>query len=226
MGNAAAHKAGLASEARLRTPSRLKVCSDLFAHLASNKLRDLDLQQNFLCSRALAPMTTVPHFASLTHLNLAFGSFLPAKNLPTLKQIFASLQSLDLSSNQVDEAGARAIANATQLKSLRHLRLACNYLGAVGISAVVDAPQFASLTYLDLSYNSLSRAGAQALADATHMTTLQHLDLASNRLGNAAARIVVQATQFASLRPLSLRTNAIFGEGLIEGGMAIAMQLT
>ncbi|KAJ3334603.1 hypothetical protein HDU93_007652, partial [Gonapodya sp. JEL0774] len=87
---------------------------------------------------------------------------------------------LDLRSNSIGEAGARAVADALKTNStLTLLNLDWNEIGEAGARAVANALKTnTTLTSLDLRHNEIGEAGARAVADALKTnTTLTSLDL-------------------------------------------------
>ncbi|MBX9702595.1 MAG: leucine-rich repeat domain-containing protein [Silvanigrellaceae bacterium] len=109
---------------------------------------------------------------------------------------FSKLTHLDLSINQIGDAGAQALAAAIANRTnLTHLDLYQNQIGDAGAQALADAlANHTNLTRLDLSKNQIGDAGAQALADAlANHTKLTHLNLNFNPIGDAGAQALADS---------------------------------
>ncbi|MCP4937113.1 MAG: hypothetical protein GY927_23625, partial [bacterium] len=122
-----------------------------------------------------------------------------------------SLTSLDLSGNNLGDAGAKHLAALTSLTSLY---LYNNNLGDAGAKHLAA---LTSLTSLDLSGNNLGDAGAKHLAALTSLTSL---DLRSNNLSDVSF-----LKELKRLTSLDLRDNSNIkeppGEIIEEGPNAI-----
>jgi len=101
-----------------------------------------------------------------------------------------TLTSLDVSNNEIDAAGAAALAQNTTLTSLG---VCSNQIGDDGAAALA---QNITLTSLDVSENQIGDAGAAALAQNT---TLTSLDVHENQIGDAGATALAQNTTLTSL---------------------------
>lgn len=93
------------------------------------------------------------------------------------------LMTLTLSHNSVTCAGASALADASQLRSMQALELAHNEVGDAGLRVLLEAPPWGGLQRLDLSYNKLTNEGARWLARQPLRPTLQHISLIGNPIG-------------------------------------------
>ncbi|MDB6096441.1 MAG: hypothetical protein JWM09_719 [Francisellaceae bacterium] len=122
--------------------------------------------------------------------------------LPFLNR-YSSIHTLNVSHNQINEAGARALAANQTLKTLR---VNGNQIGDAGAIALADNQ---SLRTLDVSYNQIGDAGAIALADNQSLETLE---IRYNQIGDAGARALA-ANQ--SLRTLDVNNNQIGDAGAI-----------
>jgi Leucine-rich repeat (LRR) protein len=117
------------------------------------------------------------------------------------------LTSLNLSLNQIGEAGAEAIAGLTRLTSLN---LSWNQIGVEGARAIANSPHISSLTSLDLSYNQIGNAGATAIANSPYIARLTSLNLECSRIGVEGARAIAL---MSSLTSLNLCCNQIGADG-------------
>src|SRR5262249_8531015 len=94
------------------------------------------------------------------------------------------LASLDLSGNQVGDAGVRALAlsaNAAGLRKLRLMTCGVTDTGAVALAS----PHLAGLQELDLNNSSVTDDGARALAESPHLAGLKSLGLRYSQVGTA-----------------------------------------
>ena len=148
------------------------------------------------------------------HVELAstFGSFLrPIK--------------LDLSDNNLNAAGAAALAEALKTNTtLTRLRLSRNNLNAAGAAVLAEAlKKNTTLTRLRLSRNNLNAPGGAALAEALKKnTTLSWLDLSNNNLNAAGGAALAEALKMnTTLTELNLSGNDLNA----AGGAALAEAL-
>eukprot|EP00002_Diphylleia_rotans_P039621 TRINITY_DN9225_c0_g1_i1.p1 TRINITY_DN9225_c0_g1~~TRINITY_DN9225_c0_g1_i1.p1 ORF type:complete len:567 (-),score=107.11 TRINITY_DN9225_c0_g1_i1:167-1867(-) len=133
-----------------------------------------------------------------------------------LKSGNCCLLSLDLSHNDIRDAGTEALSDALLMtSSVKTVHLEANHIGDVGASALAKFLMAdKSVICLDLSANLVSPSAAQSLVDALkHNTTLKCLDLGGNMLGDqAASGSMGTATGFVaaafemSLRPKDTRS--------------------
>jgi uncharacterized protein (TIGR02996 family) len=87
------------------------------------------------------------------------------------------LRYLDLSHNELTDAGAGALAQACGLRQLRTLILVCCNIGDAGATALARSEHFPQLHTLDLSNNPISAAGFTSFLTPTlcRLTQLRHL---------------------------------------------------
>ena len=131
---------------------------------------------------------------------------------------------LDLSSNNIGDGGAIALAEALKVNaSLTVLYLMSNGISPAGASALAEMLKLnTSLTVLNLNYNNIG-AGASALAEVFKVnTSLTDLDLNNNNIGDGGAIVLAEALKVnTSLTVLDLSSNNI-GDG---GAIALAEAL-
>ncbi|MCB2262487.1 MAG: hypothetical protein LGR52_06045 [Candidatus Thiosymbion ectosymbiont of Robbea hypermnestra] len=123
------------------------------------------------------------------------------KDAAAIAEHLGQLTSLDLSLNQVGEAGAQAIAE--NLGQLTSLDLGGNEVGDAGARAVAE--HLGQLTSLDLGHNQVGDAGARAVAE--HLGRLTWLNLRGNQVGDAGARAI--AEHLGQLTSLHLSHNQV-----------------
>ena len=102
-------------------------------------------------------------------------------------RIAPQLTQLYLPYNSIDDAGARAVAEALpHVPQLTHLNLRRNSIGEAGARAAAEALRHVrQLTRLVLSENDISEAGACAVAEALrYVPQLTQLDLSCNSIGD------------------------------------------
>ncbi len=135
-----------------------------------------------------------------------------------------SLESLTLTTNQLTDAAAEALAGWPHLARLRHLDLSsidiydpgCNSIGDRGATALVSSPGAGGLTYLDLGDNSgLSNATAFALAAAPHLTQLVHLGVAFTAIDDDGASALASSRSLARLESLRISHTGLTDAGLL-----------
>ena len=96
----------------------------------------------------------------------------------------AHLEQLDLPGVAVGRDGAEALAGAT-LPSLRVLTLSDSALGDAGAQALAKATQLTALKVVNLRANDIDDAGAEALLHAPQLSGLERLDLSDNPISSA-----------------------------------------
>ena len=128
-----------------------------------------------------------------------------------------TLKTLDLSGDEIGDAGATALADALRVnKSLETLDLDDNHIGDAGATALADALLVnETLETLFLTRNEIRDAGATALADTLLVNeTLKNLFLDDNYIGEAGATALAGALHVnKSLKTLYLSGNYIGDAG-------------
>jgi uncharacterized protein (TIGR02996 family) len=126
------------------------------------------------------------------------------------------LISLEFGEDDIDAAGARALAESAHLLRLTRLSLGSeppsgghsgNAVGDGGARAIAAAPALAQLAELDLAFNRIGDAGAQALAASPHMAQLTLLDLGDNEIGESGVQALIDSPHLTQLAALGLRNN-------------------
>ena len=138
-----------------------------------------------------------------------------------------SVTSVDLSSNQIEDAGVRFLAVTLQdNKTLTNLDLTTNYIQHAGAAALADALRINStLRVLVLNDNRLYDVGVAAIADALHVNTgIADLQLNGNGCGDAGAAAMAEALQVnRTLTSLELEGNGITPIGVALLSLALVV---
>jgi hypothetical protein len=141
--------------------------------------------------------------------NLSHVELLALTTSPRL----ANLTCLDLSWNQLGDAGAAALATSQHLTRLTLLDLSWSQIGDDGATALAESPHLTRLTVLKLPENQLGDEGAAALAASPHLATLNHLDLSKNNIGDAGASALAASPYLSKFTDLLLYDNDIGPDG-------------
>jgi hypothetical protein len=132
------------------------------------------------------------------------------------------LISLEFGEDDIDAAGAQALADSPHLLRLTRLSFGSeppsggvggNAIGDGGAQAIAAAPALAQLTELDLSFNCIGDAGAQALAASPQLAQLTLLDLGDNEIGESGVQALIDSPHLTHLAALGLRNNP--GSGVV-----------
>ena len=128
-----------------------------------------------------------------------------------------NLTNLDLSENDISDAGATCIAEAIKVnKTLTTLDLSFTGISDVGATCIAEAIKVnKTLTNLYLSENRISDAGATCIAEAIKVNkTLTNLDLSLNGISDAGATCIAEAIKVnKTLTNLDLSHNGISDAG-------------
>jgi hypothetical protein len=136
-----------------------------------------------------------------------------------LGQILGCLQlmTLDLSGNNIDDDGAKMIANALIYNnSLKTLYMSSNNIANDGAKAMADALKGNhSLESLILGSNNVCDDGAKAIAGALKVNhSLKRLDLRDNKIDDNGAKDIADVLKVnQGLKILNLRNNQISADG-------------
>lgn len=191
--------ANLAKNLQTLTLSENPVQNAALLHLANSteliRLRTLNLDgvevmQNG--ARAIAEAIFAPHLEYLS-LNSAAMDQRAIFQL-SIPREFKRLTSLHLNDNDIQDVGARHLADSSLYK-LEILFLAQNNLTDDGARALAASPVFSRLEYLDLQDNKLTEDGVRALLESPHMRRLEGLSLDGNPL-SASSLERLQAEYF------------------------------
>lgn len=128
-------------------------------------------------------------------------------------------KSVDLSWEDIDDEGAKAIATAMRnTRSLKHFSLYHNRICDNGAKAIAVAlKENTTIQILDLGSNQIGNDGAQAIAFALYEnTTLQELYIGNNNISDNGAKAIATALKRNStLTKLNLYNNTVGDDGAI-----------
>jgi uncharacterized protein (TIGR02996 family) len=124
-------------------------------------------------------------FTSLAALDLSRNQLGDAGVQALSKVAFGHLHTLALDYNRVGDRGARALAASPACARLGTLSLTGNVITNDGIASLVVSPVAANLRTLALSQNMIGAKGADALVKSPHLKRLAVLDLQGNVIPDA-----------------------------------------
>jgi uncharacterized protein (TIGR02996 family) len=183
----------------------------LQAFLAAADLRNLTGLSLNLCRltiTGLEALAATPGLAGLTALNLSQNNLGDGAVAALVRAPAFRLGSLDLTRNQITDAGARALAESPSLAGLRKLALWGNQLSDEGLRALVQSPNLTALTHLQLgvygSRSALTDASLRALAQSPYTPRLATLDLEGSLVGDAGLEALAGYRHLDALRQLNL----------------------
>jgi Ran GTPase-activating protein (RanGAP) involved in mRNA processing and transport len=174
-------------------------------HCAS--LRELDISNNSgrqLGRDAFQWLDQSQHLPEMTHITARDinADDECAELIASSPILSASLEHLDLSSNQITVEGAHAMARSSFFKKLRSLFLrGCQKIGDDGITALARAPWFSSLLHLDIECTTATDESIIEVLRAA--PGLRSLKLSINAIGGDGVRALASSS-LRSLQTLTL----------------------
>ena len=192
-------------------------CAALAASSNLARLERLDLADNRISSEGAAALAGGRALSALRVLVLAGNGIGPAGGA-AIAEAGLSLRALDLADNDLQAAGARALASSAALDALERLDLRGNGLGSDGVGALAVSRTLARLVDLDLGHNGIGPSGAAALALSPNVGRLRSLSLAQNTLGVQGIELLLASNRFEALERLDVSSNE-FGP---TGAMVLA----
>jgi len=132
-----------------------------------------------------------------------------------------ALARINLSANEMGDAGAAALAEAVarSARPITHLHLARNKITAVGAAAIAAAvAKNPSMRVLSLEHNHIGDDGAAALADALRQNPLlEWLDVCENNISDTGVLRLTEvlATRQTALQVLQIGSNPISDVGAL-----------
>jgi uncharacterized protein (TIGR02996 family) len=175
-------------------------------------LTDLDVGWfNNVGPRGAAALATSPRMVQLVRLKLDHNRLRERGATALGDGGLPVLRSLDVSFNNIGDAGAAALLTSTALPCLHTLNLAGNELTAA-VWRVAPAAPLRDRLHLNLSQNPL--ADGAAMVDSALLAACVSLELNRCDLGDTEADALARSRGLTGLRSLHLAMNAITGEGL------------
>lgn len=142
-------------------------------------VRHIRLTHTALSPEALGHLAGAPELSATTMLRLDDAQ-ISSQGLEALLTSTWSLRELWLGRNQIDDAGAAALAASPLLEGVTSLGLADNQIGDEGAIALVSSPHVLHLRELYLPGNKLSDPTILAIAHGRALATLERLYLYAN----------------------------------------------
>lgn len=178
-------------------------------------LESLDLAFNGLDDAGVTSLSRSSDFPNLTALSLNDNARITTAGLRELSEspFFAGLTTLDISGNDVDDAGVQVIAGGSGFPRLHTLRLKGNRIGDGGAAVLGRSPllvrMLARSPRLDLRENEIGPAGAASLAATAALDRCTVLDLADNFLADRGFAALVESRHLSRVHTLKLGGNQI-----------------
>ena len=176
-------------------------------------LTELDLSETRLGTSGVARLAALPlrpRSLGLNRNNIYVGGAYALARSPILDGV----ETLNVSSNPMGEAGALALVTSPHLRALRCLV----YGGEGGIpNAAVVAAIAHALPWLEelvLPFANIGPEGAGALA-AGNLPNLTRLELFADGIGDAGAIAIARSTALPSLRSLDVSANGLTDTGAL-----------
>lgn len=185
-------------------------------------VRELDLGFNGLDDagvRILARASAVPNLHALA-LNdngqITWDGVRALADSP----FFAGLTRLDLSGNDVNDAGVEAVIRGRATGRLHTLTFDRNHVGDAGVAALAGSSllrrMLARDPRLDLRANVVGPAGAEALAGCPALAAVTTLDLGGNYLGDRGVIALAASGRLGNVRTLRLSRNQVGDAGAVR----------
>ncbi len=112
------------------------------------------------------------------------GRYYAADEMTILAQCesMRSVRILDLSDNQIDDAGLKALFEGATLEQLEELNLSINFITTAGVQAVAqsDSVKIKNLKKLAMEDNGLEDAAALALINSAKLISIESISLGWN----------------------------------------------
>ncbi len=172
---------------------------------------DLDRDDALGSDRMFAEILRRPQFRRLRHLTAYGNSFgdVAARAIATAG--LTELRFLDLSLNDIKDAGVEAIARSKSLPNLRYLDLDSNDFGGAAGAALMGTPKLSKLTVLRLDGNEI-RGVPQA--SAWRAPTLRVLSLSGGDLTDRGLGALGKCPALRGLWFLSLQQCGVTDAGI------------
>lgn len=180
----------------------------------------LDLSFNGLCDAGVGCLADCRSLPGLTALHLNDNQLISAGGVRRLADSphLSGLRALDVSANDVGDAGITALANG-RLHRLHTLKVRANHIGDAGCEALANSPLLARLLAhdprLDLRQNSIGSAGVKALAASPYLAGVRVLDLSHNYIGDDGLAALADSPHAPKLHTLLLHQNRLTDQGAV-----------
>ncbi len=165
----------------------------------------LDLAENWITPPDFKLPETIESPGGLGTLVLA-GNRIQASEAVWLAtwQPLARFRGLDLSDNEIDDEGTRALATSAAVSDIERISLQRNHIGDNGAVALAVA-HLPRLHSLDLSFNRIGERGAVALVQSATLCGIERLLLNSNPLGRDGGEALEWLPELERLTELGLK---------------------
>jgi uncharacterized protein (TIGR02996 family) len=183
------------------------------------RVQILDLSFNELCDSGMQLLAQSAALPRLRSLALTDNGRIGAPGLKLLAESphLAGLRVLDVSGNDVSDAGVRAVVRSRFLTRLHTFRVHGNRIGDAGVAELAGSALLGRILSrnprLDLRQNSISPHGVEVLASSPQLRKAVGLDLSGNDLYDAGAFALARSENLNGLRRLALRRNLIGDAG-------------
>lgn len=170
-------------------------------------------------TKAQEVLSAVGKLPQLKRINLSKNKMTGASTEAFMGSVpFKSLEDLDVSNNQLDDAFLCALAEQLkQSANLQSLLLEGNQFGAQGASAFAAALNGSSITLPELNFsnNKLGDAGVQALLPLFEQISFKRVALAGNNITDASAVALADALAKTDVQEVDLSHNNISSKGAV-----------
>lgn len=186
-------------------------------------LEALDLGFNGIDDAGVEQLARSTLLPNLARLALNDNDRITATGLAALADspFFAGLTALDVSGNDIDDAGVRAAVASPSMARLQSFRVHSNPIGDAGIAALTASPFLARAAKaehkLELRGCLIGPRGAAALAGCPALRHCHALDLSGNDLGDDGVLALLSSRHVGNLKTLRLGHNRLTDAGVAAG---------
>jgi uncharacterized protein (TIGR02996 family) len=185
-------------------------------------LEALDLGFNGLDDAGLEALARSTQLAHLTALALNDNDRITGDGLCLLAEspFYAGLVALDVSGNDINDAGIRALVASPSMARLRTFRANGNPIGDAGAAVLAQSPLLARMVKaeprLELRGCSIGVPGAAALAACPALAECSTLDLTNNYLRDEGVAAILRSLHLGKLKVLRLAWNQLTDPGVVS----------
>ncbi len=182
------------------TINRLTVCPYL------GRINALDLGGSLIGDDGLRELLSSSYLGRLRELGLSMTAigWPGLDHLFIRSHLFTELIKLEIGGNDLGDDAMRMLAASPLASKLEVLGLENSGLDNAGAEALASASNFQTLQTLLLSWNNISMKGVQALVRSQFWPNLVNLDLSFNPITDAGARELLSSPRPARLTSLNL----------------------